>query len=218
MLHVNLPVASWRWKNYLDYPDSILLLSIGYQSLSWDVVLVPALQVCIVGVCFIPFRKIEVMWGSLSFVNILVQRCMIYVKNEWMNRMFISRIFLKNTPFFSAWCLAKTKKFFLSWLVPISYHWVVMLSGLEIRKNSIPYLRLGDPFVPLREHGEVECLRSSMLCFLTWTMASSALAGAGLSLLRSKAGDFRHQDLVNSKTDITQSWQLLTFSFASKNI
>lgn len=143
MLHVNLPVASWRWKNYLDYPDSILLLSIGYQSLSWDVVLVPALQVCIVGVCFIPFRKIEVMWGSLSFVNILVQRCMIYVKNEWMNRMFISRIFLKNTPFFSAWCLAKTKNFFLSWLVPISYHWVVMLSGLEIRKKlySIPEVR-----------------------------------------------------------------------------
>lgn len=90
--------------------------------------------------------------------------------------------------------------FFLKLISTISYHWVVT----------------DDPFVPLREHREVECLRSSMLCFLIWSMASSALARAGLSLLTFKPGGFRHQDLVNSKTDITQSWQLLTFSFAWK--
>lgn len=56
-----------------------------------DTVLFPTLEVCTIGVDFalLFLESMEVMWRKLSFVNTLVQRGMVYVKNGWMNRMFI---------------------------------------------------------------------------------------------------------------------------------
>ena len=87
-------------------------------------------------------------------------------------------------------------------------HW--QADSLPLSHLGSPYLGLGEPFFPLREHREVEDQSTSTLSPFIWTMASLALIRAGMSLLIPKPEDLRHWDFITQQnrdhTDLAVNW------------